>query len=249
MYRNDFLKKVIIRIDFSSELEVSDERLPSISNIEKGQPPFAVEKITTPLHKLTITNGGVSTSNDESNEWRFYDQLRNTRLTLTAKHCALEVTKYPGFNNLKTQFFKFTDSIANTYGDFSAKRLGLRYIDNITFTRGAPTKLWSKYLKKELLGGLSIFEDSQSLVRVFSTVEALRDDYRVRFQYGMPNPDFPSRMAKKLFVLDTDVFCEREIDRAGLPEPLDLFHKECVDVFEHVITQGLRNHMGQVVVK
>ena len=70
------------------------------------------------------------------------------------------------------------------------------------------------------------------------------DEQRMRFQYGMPNPDYPAPIKKKHFILDFDAYAEMLIDISELGDTLDTFHDRINSAFEQVIKDGLRKKMG-----
>ena len=124
------------------------------------------------------------------------------------------------------------------------ERLGLRYIDEIALDEPKPMA-WGKYLIPELLASFSLADKLDTVSRAFHVVEfSYPDETKMRFQYGMPNPDYPAPIKQKLFVLDYDTYCQFVIPTEDIPELLDRFHMRAHSAFEQVITDSLRRKLG-----
>jgi uncharacterized protein (TIGR04255 family) len=76
-----------------------------------------------------------------------------------------------------------------------------------------------------------------------SVVEMRLDRIGLRFQFGMPNPDFPAPIRQPLFVLDLDAYANG-LEAADVASHLDNAHGHIQAVFEDSITDALREVMG-----
>jgi uncharacterized protein (TIGR04255 family) len=156
----------------------------------------------------------------------------------------VEVTKYTVFEDLSRGFLAIVDALYSEFKDLQVKRLGLRYIDKIKLDEPNPTK-WDDYIDKDLLCSLRFVADPSTLVRAINVLEQKFDDEsRLRFQFGMPNPDYPAPIHQKIFVLDTDAYCDLLLSKEEVRQFLDRFHNRCTDSFERLITSKLRKKMG-----
>jgi len=72
-------------------------------------------------------------------------------------------------------------------------------------------------------------------------------DMRVRFQYGMHNPDYPSVIRRKQFILDYDAYREETQTGDELERNLMRFHSKIQELFEQSITDELRRIMNERV--
>ena len=57
---------------------------------------------------------------------------------------------------------------------------------------------------------------------------------------------FPAPIKKKLFILDTDAYTQGLIEMSDIPAKLEKFHEAIGNLFEQVITNGLREKMGVI---
>jgi uncharacterized protein (TIGR04255 family) len=65
----------------------------------------------------------------------------------------------------------------------------------------------------------------------------------LNFQYGMHNPDFPSRIRRKLFILDLDASYQGLLSRDDIKSNIDTAHNRIEELFENVIREDLRRRM------
>lgn len=68
---------------------------------------------------------------------------------------------------------------------------------------------------------------------------------KIRFRYGMHNPDYPAPIRKKLFILDYDAFLEGLQNEADMISNIDKFNNEIESMFEKCIKDGLREIMDR----
>ena len=95
-----------------------------------------------------------------------------------------------------------------------------------------------------LLGAFELPDRTEELSRVFEIVEFNYGDSQLRCQFGMPNPDYPAPIRRKLFVLDLDAYRTGLMDPDEVPDLLDDFHARIKEIFEQSITDGLRRLMN-----
>ena len=93
-----------------------------------------------------------------------------------------------------------------TGGMLMSRRIGMRYINTFqSFKEGnlpnvlnnAETKILKEKKKKK-----------SDLSRLIVVDEYLKEDYRIRVQYGIPNKFYPGKISSKDVILDIDVYAE-----------------------------------------
>jgi uncharacterized protein (TIGR04255 family) len=94
-----------------------------------------------------------------------------------------------------------------------------------------------------MLGLLNFFRDREHLSRIFHIVEFRFEDLNVKFQFGLPNPDFPSAIKNPRFVLDLDGYVQGPQDYSEIIANIDLEHAQIQRLFEESITDELRRIM------
>lgn len=81
-------------------------------------------------------------------------------------------------------------------------------------------------------------------VRNFHNMEFKYDDFNLRFQFGMHNPDYPAAIRQKIFILDFDAYFQGAFENNQMPAMLDNFHNAIQTLFERSITDNLRERMN-----
>jgi len=246
-YRKDCLAQVIARIDFASPLPLT-KKGPSAGVVTALKKDFPIPELEVKqLKEISVAlDANPKQTIREIREWNYHSKSRNKKAVITADCMILEYTKYEGFNVLRSDFLKIVNALFAAFNDLQVRRLGLRYIDKILLKEPKPT-VWGHYLDKNLLASFNLVDDRRTIVRVFHVLEQKFDDEsRMRFQFGMPNPDYPAAVHRKEFVLDTDAFCDLLLGRDEVENFLDIFHTRCIERFEQLISDPLRKKMGMI---
>jgi uncharacterized protein (TIGR04255 family) len=241
-YKKDFLKKVIVRIDFDTPLPIAKKGpAPRIYDTIKDRFPITEEKMFKGK-ELLIGPGDTKERSIETKEWHYYGKSRKKHLTITPGAVFVEYDKYEYYEILKEDFLSVVESIFMSYPKVQVKRLGLRYIDNIEILNESPTD-WDKYLKPELNTVFALIDNKETISRAFHVLELNFGEDFLRFQFGMFNPDYPASIKKKLYTLDFDMYVTRLLNKSEIDETLDHFHEKINRSFEDVITDELRKKM------
>lgn len=244
VYKKNFLTMVLARIDFASpQHELRKGATPKLLKALNKRFPIAEEK----MEAQKVNLGPIVLTHHSSQEfkWYYYSKDKQQSVHVAEDTLWLNYSKYNQFDEFRDDFLKVTSALFGEHDDLQVKRFGLRYIDNITFPKEKVPTDWSKYLSPKLLGGFSLADDPKTIARSMAVLEFnYGDEMRMRFQYGMPNEDYPSPIKKKMFVLDYDAYIEQLIGQQEIQKCLDLFHMKIKSSFEEVITDGLRKVMG-----
>ncbi len=241
-YKKDFLKEVIVRIDFDTPLPIAIKGpAKNIYDTVKERFPITEEKKV--MGKELLIGPDVTKERSiESKEWHYYGINREKHLTITPNMMVIEYNKYKYYEMLREDFLSVSDALFNAYPRLQVKRLGLRYIDNIDIPGGNPTE-WDKYLKPELNTIFTIAENKETISRAFHVLEFNYGEDFLRFQFGMFNPDYPAPIKKKIYTLDYDMYVTKLLDKTDIGETLDHFHEKVNRFFEEIITGNLRKIM------
>lgn len=96
--------------------------------------------------------------------------------------------------------------INKTGGNLNARRIGMRFIN--TFPSNKEGNIPSVLNPSET----KILKDSlakkSDLSRLIVVDEYLKEDYRIRVQYGVPNKLYPNKISTQDIILDIDVYSE-----------------------------------------
>lgn len=244
-YKKPFLKKVIARIDFTSKIDVPTKGLgkKSSEKILKQFPILEPKEVIT--KKVLLSETGTKETTNTQNHLIYHGKKRDKSLCISPECAYLEILKYSTSNLLKQDFNLLLEILSNET-DFSVKRFGLRFINQIEPGDQDPFS-WDKYINKNLLAAFDIAEEKDRISRIFSNiVQNYDNNMLINLQYGMHNPDYPSKIKKKLYILDFDASIEGVMEKEFIQAEFDIAHTRIENLFEKSITQGLRNLMEEV---
>ncbi len=242
-YSAPFLKEVIVRLDYSYPLTKLSRVLPDqIRDIVT--PSFPISEPKEFIGKeLKISRDATKEKIVEGTDWFFHSMDRQKTLILARDNVNISYKKYDSFDILKRDFLSIVEELFANYDDLQGKRLGLRYINEITLTENQVLE-WKDYLNGSLLTNLSFPEDPTKICRAFNNLELNEGDLIIRFQYGMFNPDYPAPIRKKSFILDYDAYYQGALNLEDINPKLDKFNVAIKSIFERSILNGLRKLMG-----
>ena len=115
---------------------------------------------------------------------------------------------------------------------------GFKYINEINIS--GKTFNWKGFINSKLTSFLD-FANAQNIIsRALSSIDFKCEEYRVKFQFGMHNPDFPSTIKKKHFILDYDAVSESLLNLEDIKELLPKLQAQINILFEESIGDKLR---------
>lgn len=197
--------------------------------------------------------------------FRLTSRARTTAVTVSGGNTIVETSNYERYG----RFRPLVDRVLNVLAEFGhpvgVERLGLRYIDEVRApsVKTAPGD-WSRYINPVLLAskdvGVEAYPELQPSLWQGVLQYARGVNMKVVMRYGAldgvaVNPDGPLRLAKRqepgpFFLIDVDSFWaanqEEEIEEfmPGLVlELCDSLHRPIRAIFEHSITDALRNEV------
>ena len=244
-YKKSFLTKVVARIDFTSKIDVPTKGLSKESS-EKILKKFPIQEPKEVItRQVQISNAGMKETSDTQSHLIYHGKKRDKSLYISPDFAYLEIIKYSTFDLLKEDFNLMLDVLAKET-DYSIKRFGLRYINQIDLDEHNPFE-WADYINNDLLSAFNIVTDQNRISRIFSNiVQNYDNDMLINFQYGMHNPDYPSIIKKKLYILDFDASIDGVMENEFVQNELDIAHTQIESLFEKSIKQKLRDQMGDI---
>jgi uncharacterized protein (TIGR04255 family) len=248
-YNRDFLKQVLVKIDFKNTLANYEKGLnPEVAKNISAVFPVLVEFKNKQQTFVIDKTGVIPQQSTDQTLWTYYsgDKQKHARIEPTDFY--IQYDKYESFPQLKDDFQLVFGSITKEYGNLNIIRLGLRYIDEIRIEKEDDVFDWKKYLNSNLFSSLSIMtkKDRKFISRAFSNLELNYGDHNIIFKYGMFNPDYPSPIKKKVFIIDIDAYKRDSIPENEVLLVLDELHKCISNLFEYrLIKEGLREIMNE----
>lgn len=251
LYNRNFLKRVILRIDFLAPFLDWAEALPAeLSQDLLRQFPIAEPKPGfTQKFEMHLATKELQTARTDFTQWRFFGKNREKQLTLHPEFLAMEVTQYPRYETVRDEFLAICAAFFRAFPPDAPQpsRLGMRYI-NVFEGLGEDVPLidWSGFFHPLLLEAFKFPppEDHAMLSRVFHNIEFTFNEFSLRFQFGMHNPDYPAPLRRKSFVLDYDAYMQGALDKAGIGQLLDRFHAKIQEYFEISIREKTREALN-----
>ncbi len=245
-YRNNYLKNVIFRIDFTEPLGQGKKQIEDFSNFVKEAFPKKESIKHTVLHAQVVAkkdHNKVSQSTENLTNYKFSDETQTRILMLEPKsNINILFNIYKNSSEMKKIIYLVIDAISKIYGDVEIKRTGLRYINDIVLSEGN-TFDWNAFINRSLISGLDFLPEKENLSRAMGIIELNRENHKVLFQFGMYNPDYPNSIAQKVFVLDYDCYTTEELKTSEIIEMVDTLQKDEEELFERSIENGLREKM------
>jgi len=241
-YRKSYLKQVIARVDFASPLFQMEKGVPNklLNTIVKSFP--IIEPSEVLAHEVSINEDSVQSKQTMSKQWNYFGKDRGRQLSLSAANIFISYTNYKSFEETQEQFGAVIEALSKVFPDTKASRFGLRYINQIDLPLSDPTR-WDEFINPQLLGSRDFFDENDSLTRLINIAELKYDDIGVRFQFGMPNPDYPAPVKRPMYILDIDASITQAHDLTEVSAYMNEAHLRIQTLFERSVTEALRGAM------
>lgn len=248
-YKKNFITESILRIDFYTPIDELQKSLPDDfeNEILKTFPIMQKNEILAGEVLINSSSKSIeSTKRVQYNEWFFWGNGKTKKLAISKDYYLVMYKKYTNFDDFKASFLLGSRLINKNYADISIKRIGMRYINQIRINEKNPLS-WNKYLNSNLLCAFKINKEKSDITRSFHDLELKFDDedINLKFQYGMHNPDFPSKIKQKLFILDFDANKKGILSFDEIEYLLPVLHEKIENIFETSIKDGLRKIMNE----
>lgn len=244
-YEKSFLKEVISRIDFISPLPGLEKSLPpKLTKVLSDHFPIIepTEGLTHSIELNFVGAGGMQQRQTPVRIWNFYGKDREKQLSLASQYVFVSYTRYSTYEDLKEDFSSVVATLDAAFSDTRAGRFGLRYINNIEIEGVPPIEGWGEYVAPVLITPPEFFA-GQQLTRLLHLAELKCGDLALRFNFGLPNPDYPSPIKRPSFILDLDAYIQAAHDLGESLQYMEKAHGCIRDLFEKSITDKLRERM------
>lgn len=239
-YKINFLTSVIARVDFPNPLPVHENLPLSLSKtILNFFPLSEPKKLKGQALKFDGENFQVEGLGSKT-EWNYFGKNREKQLVLDSEYMFISQKGYKTFDPLKNEFLDIVKKLYENYTDLQINRFGLRYVNEISLLDQTEPLNWNDYLNDNLLTLFDIAEDKSKIAKCFNNIIFNFEDFILNFKYGMHNPDFPTPIRKKIFILDYDAHVTTLQDLSDIQENIIVFHDEIEKLFENHIKEGLR---------
>lgn len=228
----NFLKNVILRVDFLGEINRSDPILENLKKVLLNDFPKFETKDLISLEMITDQTQRT-TKEKRFKSFIFQNKEINNSITLEPNAIVFDTKKYDTYKDFKEIVQKVFQNLEGENSSVKVSRIGLRYINQIIVKEGNPFE-WTGLIKEPLICGRSFIEGINGVSRLMGILESNTPDYFIRFQYGWFNSEYPNPIARKEFVLDYDCYSINEINfSSGLISQIDKFHEAIKELFKN----------------
>lgn len=238
-YKRNFISEALAKVEFLNPILELDTTLPKefSDSIAKLFPIAESKEINN--NNVTITDSGVQSNVEKIIEWTFWNKDRSRRISLSRNSLLLVQNKYESYDSFAYEFLTAFDALCITYKELIFRRFGVRYINNIKLLEKNPLE-WNDYINEKLIASINIPEDSSHISRTFHNLEMNYDNFNLRFNFGIHNPDYPAIIKQKVFILDMDAYHTGVQNKDDIISSLPEFHNKIQELFEFSITYELR---------
>lgn len=244
IYKKNFLKKVIFRIDFD---KVELGKLKSyLEKISKAFPVIEEEKSEEGVINFDLKTKELKQESTSLISWNIYNKQKTIKIKIHPSFLTIEYFNYKDSSELLANI----SIAANFLKEFeikTIKRLGLRYINEIKVEIKDPLD-WSTYINDKLLGSIDFIKDNQKkIARAMGFIVFKEDFGDINFNYGLWNSAYPNEISEGIFILDFDGHSKFPLDTEGidLDSLVKEYNKAIEDLFENSIKEGLRNILNK----
>lgn len=238
-YKKNYITEAIARIDFLNPIKKINNDL-SIKFIERIKEHFPIaESKEITKRNVHFKEAEIVTSEIKIIEWTFWNKARNRKILLLEDHLSLLQIEYNTYEDFFEEFKMILEALSEINQDVGFKRFGMRYVNTIRLTEGNPLD-WHKYIIKDLIASINIPKDKKNISRTFHTLELNYEEFKMRFNFGIHNPDYPASVKKRIFILDMDVYNVGIQNKEDIILSFPNFHMKIQEFFEYSITDKFR---------
>lgn len=224
----NYIQSALIRIDYVP-IDSLTNALPKVIRdaVAKQFPNMEFREIDSRNIELSPEGQVVSHEMSKINEWHFNTVDAQQQIIITNNSLLLKSKRdaYVSFDTFLSKFLVASNAVEQVCPGCTLTRIGLRYV-NVVKKYLEDGKLNNKYLTEIT----SVAEEER--VRIITSAETKTDDHRMRVQYGLMNPDYPSVDVKSEFVIDLDAYCEGLYYLSELMNIAEELH-ECIEEKYH----------------
>ncbi len=243
-YKRNYLTDVIVRIDFSSpEDDLQTKIKGELSKLILSYFPIQEPKQAF-LQHINIQEGLPTADRRDFTEWNFWGTEKEKRLVITQDFIFVSYNQFTSWGDLRDEFTAISTRLFYLYPEIQARRVGVRFINQITVGDGKPSD-WEDYINPQLLGLMNYQVEGGLVSRNLHNFEYKFDDYQFRMQFGQHNPDYPAPIKRRQFILDYDAARNGLIEPTEVQDCIEQYHETIQAEFERNITDGLRKALDE----
>ncbi len=217
----DDMKKIILKL--SPSFQRTEERIQSNININLTETGHDVNKTEHKEYVLISDSTGCQLNFSEIN-----------------KCFSFHTTQYKDYLTYKTVIDRVQSAIKAESIEVKTNRLGMRFINEIKCGKIVDIK---KKLSKNIGSIVYAMCANENSTRSVAIEEYNQDDLKVRFQYGVLNKFYPSKLVNYDLSLDIDVYIDYELSLQDWDDSLKKLNHKAFDVFKSAVSEKTLEEM------
>ena len=244
IYKRNFLKSVIFRIDFD-KIELGKLKV-FLDKISKTFPLIEEEKGEEGTISFDLKTKELKQVSNALTSWNIYNKTKTIRIKIHSSFLTIEYFNYKDSSELLSNIGIIADFLKD-FGVKTINRLGLRYINEIKIEGKDPLD-WSIYINEKLLGLTSFAIGNKKMVARAMGFIVFKEEFGdINFNYGLWNSAYPSAIAERVFILDFDGYSRFPLDTEGidLGSLVKEYNGKIEELFEKSIKEDLRKVLNK----
>lgn len=233
----NFLKNVILKVDFLGELKLSQQAVDSFKRVISDDFP-EVEPREQISVQMTMDQSQRTTREKRTKVFFYHNIASKNSISLEPDAIVIDIKKYTNYDEFKRLVQKIIQNLETENPSVKVSRVGLRYVNQITLSEGHPLE-WTGFIKEPLISSINFVEKQNELSRLIGIIELNRSEYSIKFQYGLFNSEYPNPIAKKEFLLDYDCYSRNETHLSSVLGQVDTYHNAIKELFRYSILDDL----------
>ncbi len=233
----NFLKNVILRVDFLGDLKLSQQAVDSFKRVISDDFP-EVEPREQISVQMTMDQTQRTTKEKRTKVFFYHNTATINSISLEPNAIVIDIRKYTNYDEFKKLVQKVIQNLEAENPSIKISRVGLRYVNQITLNEGHPLE-WTGFIKEPLISSINFIEKQNELSRSIGIIELNRLEYSIKFQYGWFNSEYPNPIARKEFLLDYDCYSRNETDLSSILGQVDTYHTAIKELFKYSILDDL----------
>ncbi|MBU4138496.1 MAG: TIGR04255 family protein, partial [Euryarchaeota archaeon] len=156
MMPNNFLKQVILRLDFLGEIKLSQQVVNTIRGVVSDSfPEFKPQEKV--LYEMTFEKAQAISKEKRTKAFLFHNNATNSSLSLDPNGITFDIKNYTTYQDFRDFVQRVIQNLGTENSSAKTSRIGLRYINQIIFNEGNPFD-WVGLLRDPLTSNLNFIE-------------------------------------------------------------------------------------------
>ncbi len=238
IYKKNYLKNVIFRVDFLLE-EREFEALMNKTTLDQIKTRFQIleppQTIKNTNFTVDVEAKTINAKENESKKYIFRKKEGWAMLAIDSQSIVIEYNVYKGSEMLLEDI----RLLSFIFAKISISRMGLRYINYIE-PLGFGEINWDKYIIKQLREN-QILDYGGEVLQSINVTDIKYDGYMIKLQSGIHDQNFPASRVKDAFVLDFDAYSNEIKPSEDIENTVREWNKQIGILFENFITQEFKD--------